>query len=115
MVVYHGTKGRFTAFDPSKQKNGWLGKGFYFTDDKPSAKSFGRSVFSVFLNVKSPFVVKGEDTSSFVSEVKKAYLSESDDMPINLTPVLERNGHDGAFVSHWDFQKEFIPHSTHHK
>jgi hypothetical protein len=38
LLVFHGTKNKFNIFDDDKQKIGWLGKGFYFTNDKNAIK-----------------------------------------------------------------------------
>ncbi len=51
MVVYHGTPNDFSEFAKEKQKEGDLGKGFYFTDNKANASSWSRggNVMPVFL------------------------------------------------------------------
>lgn len=62
MVVYHGTNGNFTVFDPSKigiNANA-EGPGFYFTNDKNTAQGYQNTnkdnpnLFEVFLNIKNP-------------------------------------------------------------
>lgn len=105
MVVYHGTKSKFTEFDKNKQLNSWFGKGFYFTPDKGEAKKFGRNVHISFLNLKNPFVVKGTGgTSDFIHEVKEKYsLSQEEASQLDLTPILVNKSHDGVIANHWDF------------
>lgn len=102
LVVYHGSKKKFTIFDRDKQNNGWLARGFYFTPDKQLAKDFGRSVTAAFLDVKKPFNVKGVAPSDFYTEVLKRYNINNADAPSDLTPILEQNGVDGVFMKHWD-------------
>lgn len=60
LVVYHGTKNQFYEFDTNKQLKGWLGKGFYFSKNKAEAKDYGKTLLKCFLNIKNPFVVKGD-------------------------------------------------------
>lgn len=60
MVVYHGTKNEFYEFDTNKQLIGWLGKGFYFSKNKSEAKDYGKRLLKCFLNIKNPFVIKGD-------------------------------------------------------
>ena len=107
MVVYHGSKKKFHSFDKGLQKNGWLGKGFYFTNDKAASKEFGRSNTAAFLNNRNPFSVSGSDSSAFISEVKDFYIPNQQDAPIDLSPILESNNHDGVFINHWDFGEIF--------
>lgn len=62
MVVYHGTNGNFTVFDPSKMgvNANAEGPGFYFTNDKNTAEGYQNTnkdnpnLFEVFLNIKNP-------------------------------------------------------------
>jgi hypothetical protein len=102
LVCYHGSKSKFSAFDTEHQKIGWLGKGFYFTDDKEATKAYGRVVFQVFLNIRKPFNVKGDDPYSVISEIKDQYdptvLEKTNDVAV----VLKDNDHDGVFFTHWD-------------
>ena len=57
-VVYHGTNADgFTVFDSSKVEISWYSHGFYFSDKKSDAKSYGDNVFSAFLNIRNPFMI----------------------------------------------------------
>lgn len=104
LLVFHGTKVKFDQFDMEKQKNGWLGKGFYFTDDKNATKEYGRTTLKIFLNIRNPFKVNGNEPNDIRREVKQKYNSFgdyaeiSDDMSV---PLIE-HGHDGIFFKHWD-------------
>ena len=98
MVMYHGTKEKFTEFNTAKQKNGWLGKGFYFTPNKKYAKTYGK-VISAYLNISNPCIVKGEGPSDVISELREKF-PEVDDF--NMAEVLSRNGYDGIYFKHWE-------------
>lgn len=100
LVCYHGSNIDFSFFNMDYQKNGWLGKGFYFTNDKKATKEYGRIIFQTFLNIRNPFKVKGEAPSDVYTEIKEEYNYEgfSDDVSI----VLKENNHDGIFFKHWD-------------
>lgn len=98
LICYHGTKINFDVFDTDRQKNGWLGKGFYFTDNKKRTKEHGKIILQVFLNIRNPFIVKGEAPSDVISEVKEIYNSSNDDVSI----TLKDNNHDGIFFKHWE-------------
>lgn len=56
--VYHGTNAQFDNFDLSKIGNrdsGWFGKGFYFTNSKGEASTYGKNIKEAYLNIKKPF------------------------------------------------------------
>ena len=59
-VVYHGTDSQFTVFDSSKVETSWYSHGFYFSDKKPDAKSYGDNIVPVFLNIRNPFMISKE-------------------------------------------------------
>lgn len=73
MVVYHGTRAQFTAFDKAKQGSnldpGDWGAGFYF-GSKETAEHYGRvsgplaepggHVKPVYLSIKKPFTITGD-------------------------------------------------------
>ena len=76
LVVYHGTKHKFTSFDLKhfgKTDLGFFGQGFYFSTDKGTAEAYASisewdkiqntfnengSVLQLFLNLKNPIIVK---------------------------------------------------------
>ena len=103
MIVYHGSKNKFYSFDMGLQKTAWMGKGFYFTPNKEFARSFGRSVVSSFLNLRNPFIVKGNSPSYYDSEVGKIYGKDGGPIePSEGTALLQDKGHDGVLFTHWD-------------
>ena len=53
-VMYHGSHKNFTVFDKNKARSGGTyGKGFYFTDSKSHAGTYGDS-YVVYLNITNP-------------------------------------------------------------
>lgn len=68
IILYHGTpSGEFGEFQLHKAgtttDSGWLGKGFYFTDDPKLAHAYSKhgaaqnpAVMPVYLNIKKPFI-----------------------------------------------------------
>ncbi|MES2488537.1 MAG: PLxRFG domain-containing protein [Pseudomonadota bacterium] len=51
LIVYHGTDSDFDAFDKKRQREGRLGKGFYFTSSPEEAKVYGKNVIPVYLQI----------------------------------------------------------------
>lgn len=56
LVVFHGTKAKFTSFDEDRITEG----GFFFSAERSAATRFGHHVLSVYLALKKPLVVAGE-------------------------------------------------------
>lgn len=56
MVVYHGTNNEFNIFEVG---HGTKGKGFFFTDSKEMAESYGENVKEVFLNIRDSYEIDG--------------------------------------------------------
>jgi hypothetical protein len=80
LVVYHGTKEDFDKFEPSKISQGVItgqqGIGFYFTQNKKEAESYG-SVKEIFLSIKNPFKIKERGKGVSVEQVENI-LSKGD-------------------------------------
>ncbi|MFY8161615.1 MAG: DUF5824 family protein, partial [Candidatus Kapaibacteriota bacterium] len=100
LVCFHRNKKKFTIFDIDKQLNGWLGKGFYFSESKLEFKNYGKILLSVFLNIKKPFIVKGQSPTDFLYELKELFGSDEFD----TTEKLKRNKYDGVIYKHWDYE-----------
>lgn len=58
LIVYHGTKKTFDAFDEEKisknHKKLYYGKGFYFTKDYYTAQNYGKKIMPVYLKISNP-------------------------------------------------------------
>lgn len=53
-IMYHGSPAQFTIFDKKKAKySGQYGRGFYFTDSRSHAGTYGQQ-YSVYLNIRNP-------------------------------------------------------------
>jgi hypothetical protein len=104
LVVYHGSKELFNEFNIEKQRIGWVGKGFYFTKNKIDAKTFGKKVFNVFLDIKNPFVFEGDKINddgsvSFAEDVTgqiKTRYNKFEAGNGDYSLILKENGHDGV-------------------
>lgn len=100
LVFLHGTKNRYNIFDTDNLKTGWSGKGLYFTTNKKLAKSYGKINLQVFLNIRKPFLVKGNSPNDFLSEM----IDKFDDVDVfNTSEILTQNAYDGIFFNHWEF------------
>jgi hypothetical protein len=104
LVCYHRNKKKFTIFDIDKQLDGWLGKGFYFSDGKLEFKNYGKILLSVFLNIKKPFSVKGHSPTDFLYELKELFGVNK----FNTTQKLKENKYDGVIYKHWDYEEIMI-------
>lgn len=100
LVVYHRSKKIIYYFDTDKQLNGWLGKGFYFSESKIEFKDYGNKLLSLFINVRNPFIVKGESPTDFLYELKKIFNTDKFD----TTQTLIENSYDGVIYKHWDYE-----------
>lgn len=96
-ILYHGTTHKFTKFNIDHARNGWLGRGFYFTDNKSFAKTHGK-VITVTVDLQNPFLVQGNAPSDAYTEVNKKYGVVDGDLAISL----KDNGYDGVIFNHWD-------------
>ena len=99
-ILFHRSKINFYKFDSDKQLNGWLGKGFYFSESKNEFKEYGNKLLNVFLNVKNPFVVEGNSPNDFLYELKLKFNTDS----IDTTSTLINNNFDGIIYKHWDYE-----------
>lgn len=97
--VYHGTNAKFEMFNDTNMKNGWLGKGIYFTPEKTFAKENGKFIKEVILETKNPFVIKGDSPNDVLSEIK-AKFPQADEF--NMAKILKDNGYDSIKFKHWD-------------
>lgn len=71
-VMYHGTDGEFTIFDPiiNGGKNGVAeGYGLYFTDASEVAEAYGDRLMQTYINIKKP-------ATSFEKTIKQTALAK---------------------------------------
>ena len=130
LVVYHGTKEQFDAFDKSKigsntHNVGMFGCGFYFTENKALAGNynFGENVpadyepMALYVNITNPFYWNGIKTEEQMNEfVKKIGLEEDiltwnrydqeihtikeEDKAREFSKKLQENGYDGIIYKY---------------
>lgn len=108
LIVYHGSDIKFDSFNVSKMRNGWLSKGFYFTDNKTEAKHYGDKLYSVYLRLQNPFIIKSDvikddGTIEWAKSIKEQLYDiypqlKKNDFK-NATDILINKGHDGIINS----------------
>ena len=60
LVVYHGSSDNsFTIFDSTKNDKGQ--KGFFFTNDRTMASSYGKNPREFFINSRNPYIIEGHN------------------------------------------------------
>jgi hypothetical protein len=111
IVVYHGTKDDIEQFmkgQPNKKDAGWLGDGFYFTDNPELASTYaeylksgpeGANVLPVYLSIKNPYEATIRDKEYLMMADRrgdKAALQE-------FTDNLIKQGYDGVVL---DYKKQ---------
>ena len=96
--AYHGTNAKFTVFKRGI-KNGWIGKGIYFTDNKNYAKENGKRVISAYINPKNIYQSDAKDHFAIFSELNEKYPQI--DM-FNIAEVLKAEGYNGISYTDWD-------------
>ena len=101
LELYHGTNINFDSFDEEYQLNGWLGKGFYFTEKRKYAKENGKYIKKVNINMKNPFYPESNSPSELYSEVNKLFNPDKTDID-EISYLLKKNGYDGVVYTHWD-------------
>jgi len=115
-VVYHGTADDISQFQhnhPNKKDAGWLGKGFYFTNNKSLANSYSmlktglsENVMPVHLSLKNPFIA----TMGHKNAIKQKLFSGDQFAPSDFTNDLISRGHDGVILDYGDKDnaKEYV-------
>jgi hypothetical protein len=111
IVVYHGTKDDIDQFmqgKPNKKDAGWLGDGFYFTDNPELASTYaeylksgpeGANVLPVYLSIKNPYEATIRDKEYLMMADRrgdKVALKE-------FTDNLIKQGYDGVVL---DYKKQ---------
>lgn len=75
-IMYHGSQDLFDIFSYNffgRTDPGDNGRGFYFAYRKETAEGYGDNIYSVFLNIKHPFIHTGFDTQSKVKGFNRDY------------------------------------------
>lgn len=106
LVMYHGTNDKFVRFEhdhPHKKDGGWLGKGFYFTNNEAMARSYTNlkagadaTIMPVYLAVKAPFMATARDKEPVMLAEHRGDRTAAPAM----TERLRGEGHDGAILDY---------------
>lgn len=102
LVVYHGTNEEFDEFDIryfGRHDNGWLGVGFYTTNDEEMAESYGSIVMPLYTKLENPYILTASDASYNPDHLRNK-LGVRTGMEIN--EYLRNNGYDGVLLSYTD-------------
>ena len=115
-VVYHGTADVFSEFrdyHPNKKDVGWLGRGFYFTNNTSLASMYASlkrgnapNVMPLHLSMKNPYLA----TQTEKTAIKEAIEAGDTEIAENIRKQLVDAGYDGVILDSKDAEgtKEFV-------
>lgn len=111
ITVFHGTKDdidRFMQGQPNKKDAGWLGEGFYFTDNPELASTYaeylksgpeGATVMPVYLSIKNPYEATIQDKEYLMMADRRGDKTAIKEFTDNLI----KQGYDGVVL---DYKKQ---------
>ena len=101
LVCYRRDPLPIDTFDKDKTRDGWLGKGFYFSLNKRYIRRYGKFRSDVYLNIQNPYIVKGNSHFDILTELRELLnkLAMGFD---NVQENLIELGYDGIFYKDWD-------------
>lgn len=102
LVVYHGTDIEFDTFSMNyfgKHDNGWLGRGFYTTNDEEMADSYGAIKMPLYIKLENPYIITSS-SASYNPDHLRNKLGVRTGTEIN--EYLRKNGFDGVLLSYTD-------------
>jgi hypothetical protein len=111
ITVFHGTKDDIESFmkgQPNKKDAGWLGDGFYFTDNPELASTYaeylkqgpeGANVMPVYLSLKNPYEATIKDKEFLMMADRRGDKQALKD----FTDKLIKDGYDGVVL---DYKKQ---------
>lgn len=77
-ILYHGTDEYFADFDYSKIGSNtglaWYGYGFYFTDNKKSAKRYGSNIITAEVDINKPFLFDKNSKDKYIEKDGLLYM-----------------------------------------
>lgn len=104
LVVYHGTNANFNTFDIKhfgQSDIGYLGKGFYLTNDIDMAESYADTEFGkimpLYAKIQNPFIITDRD-ASFYPEIMREKLEVK--TAKEITDKLIFKGYDGVILQY---------------
>lgn len=129
LEVYHGTPyGGFTVFNSSRMgsmdNGGYLGDGFYFTDNYQAAREYSDEyyieegertdevgkygnvqIYNVYLDMKNPYFINESDVEYDSNTLSVALETETNYQATNL---LKQQGYDGVIYNFEGGTKEYL-------
>lgn len=107
IVAYHGTDSKFDRYDTSKLGS-MRGKtpsnmaGFFFSDNKEVAQSFGKYLMSAQLDIKKPLIIdaKGKNYSEFKHKLN------------DILSKVDKKKYDGVIIKNYVDSMEDEPQSS---
>lgn len=107
LVVYHGTRNDFDAFDKakigSKTDAGWAGSGFYFDPEVSVAKAYGDKIKKVYLKAKNLYDFGDDKVKDHLSKMGiepiddfKNLQDEETRVAKEISKWLKANNYDGV-------------------
>lgn len=116
LVLYHGTSDVFDEFKQDtggKKDSGWLGRGFYFTNNTGVANAYAmikpgvsENIIPVYVSMQNPYYA----TPAEKTRLKELALSGNEDAAQEFTDRLKSEGHDGVVLDYnsADGAKEYV-------
>ena len=87
LILYHGSKNKFTAFDDRKKgsatDSGMRGRGFYFSSSKGTSQNYGDNILTVYLKIEKLFDMLSFDSIKDICdylEIDESILYETGDI-----------------------------------
>lgn len=72
-ILFHGTNSNFTEFKTDMIASGtgnygYMGLGFYFSDDEKESKSYGKNIMKTYLSIKNPFIANDKNLEKYAEK-----------------------------------------------
>ena len=99
LTVYHGTDNEFNSFDLSKVGTNFIQSmdgGFFFTNNKKSASSYGKNIKEVHLNIVKPLIIDQFENGDFYYNASEIYDMHRAD----YLQEAKTNDNDGIIIKH---------------
>jgi hypothetical protein len=96
LVCVHYSDFNFNFFDVEKQRDGWLGKGFYFSNFNNKISLYGEYEYLSFLNIKNPFKIAENKLESI--SPKSQIINNFNGNRTEIKEILIKNKYDGLIM-----------------
>ena len=111
IILYHGTNSEFEKFDikyfnSGSSDGGWIGKGFYFTNDYDYARSYADYkegyILNVKLNIKNPYILTNQQYSTRPLKLKNKLKANNS---TEVTDKLKSFGYDSVILTYLESEE----------